>query len=551
MTDHNGVVREADQSAAELLNIPRPFLPGKPLALLVVGADRPAFRNRLNALRQAPAGLSEFDVRLQPRRREPLDVSIRVSVMYDTFGRPSALHWAIRDISARKRAEEEVRALNARLESRVAERTEKLESEFQAVERLVIKAHAAATEAEAEGRLFENLVQEVDAIVWKADAATGRYTFVSRRAEEILGWPADRWLDDPRFWADHLHPEDREWALGQRQRLLAEGRGQESEYRLVAADGRTVWFRESVRILKDDEGRPRELYGLMVNISRRKKVERQLFAAKSDLAMQLDDMTYLYELGQRLSECLDLGPILQEVLAAVTALLGTDQGAVRFHEPGREALETVASVGLPEAFLRADGRRADAARACDLAVAMRGPVVVEDIEADPAYASYAPVARLGGFRAPFCHPLITAGGELVGTLTAFFREPHRPSPRQVRLVGLYTRQAADIISNSRLHEAIEESDRREEEYLGIVAAELREPLDAIRDASRVLCPERGPTTPCWRGPATRSRSRSGTWPCSSTTCWTRPGSARPRPTASLSRSRWPRSSPGPSRPPGH
>ena len=244
----------------------------RPLALLVVAADRSAFRNRLNALRQAPAGLSEFDVRLQPRRREPLDVSIRVSVMYDTFGRPSALRWAIRDISARKRAEEEVRALNAMLESRVAERTEKLESEFQAVERLVIKAHAAATEAEAEGRLFENLVQEVDAIVWKADAATGRYTFVSRRAEEILGWPADRWLDDPRFWADHLHPADRQWELGQRQRLLAEGRGQESEYRLVAADGHAVWFRERVRILKGDEGRPCELYGLMVNISKRKNL---------------------------------------------------------------------------------------------------------------------------------------------------------------------------------------------------------------------------------------------------------------------------------------
>ncbi|MBV8558356.1 MAG: PAS domain S-box protein [Planctomycetaceae bacterium] len=484
VTDLFGVIREANQSAAGLLNIPQPFLPGKPLALLVVDADRPAFRNRLNSLHQA-TGFAEFDVRLRPRRRAPLDVSIRVSVVYDTFGRPSALRWAIRDISARKRAEEEVRALNATLESRVAERTEQLKAELQAVERLLIKAHGAS-EAEAEGRLFEDLVQMVDAIVWKADAATGRYTFVSRRAEELLGFPADRWLDDPQLWADRLHLEDREWAIGQRQRLLAEGRSQESEYRLVTADGRTVWFRESVRILKDDEGRPRELYGLMVNISRRKKVERQLYAAKSELATQLDDMTYLYELGQRLSECLDLGPILQEVLAAATALLGTDQGAVRFHEPGRDTHEIVASVGLPEEFLQADSQRADAASACDAAVATRAPVVVEDIELEPEYATYAPIARLGGFRGAFCHPLITAGGELVGTLTAFFREPHRPSPRQVRLVGLYTQQAANIIFNSRLHEAFEGSDRREKESLAIVARELLEPLDAIRDATRVL-----------------------------------------------------------------
>ena len=67
-------------------------------------------------------------------------------------------------------------------------------------------------EAEEARRRYHDLVQGIDLVVWEADAATGRFTFVSRRAEEFFGQPAERWLAEPGLWLDRIVPEDREYA---------------------------------------------------------------------------------------------------------------------------------------------------------------------------------------------------------------------------------------------------------------------------------------------------------------------------------------------------
>ena len=59
----------------------------------------------------------------------------------------------------------------------------------------------------------EELVGSVEAIIWKGEAQTLRFTFVSDQAEAILGYPLRRWTEEPAFWQDHIHPEDRDWAV--------------------------------------------------------------------------------------------------------------------------------------------------------------------------------------------------------------------------------------------------------------------------------------------------------------------------------------------------
>ena len=57
------------------------------------------------------------------------------------------------------------------------------------------------------GRRFRDLIQQVDAIIWEADATTWQYTFVSQRAEEILGYSVEQWLTEPEFAVKLIHPE--------------------------------------------------------------------------------------------------------------------------------------------------------------------------------------------------------------------------------------------------------------------------------------------------------------------------------------------------------
>src|SRR5437764_13096352 len=89
----------------------------------------------------------------------------------------------------------------------------------------------------------------------------------------------------------------------------------------------------------------------MWNITKRKKVERQLSKAKHELAERLSEFTYLHELSTRLSATLELEPTLEEVLAAVMGVVGAEKGVLRLLDPQRGELRVAASTGFEvEAF---------------------------------------------------------------------------------------------------------------------------------------------------------------------------------------------------------
>src|SRR5437870_5339443 len=136
---------------------------------------------------------------------------------------------------------------------------------------MLARERAARAEAERARRRFHDLVQGLDAILWEANPKTARFTFVSQHAEKLLGYPVERWMSEPQFWLSLLHPEDRERAVGLCRRAVEEGRDQELEYRLAAADGTTVWMHDTVYVVRDRRGRMRKLRGFMTDISERKR----------------------------------------------------------------------------------------------------------------------------------------------------------------------------------------------------------------------------------------------------------------------------------------
>lgn len=125
-------------------------------------------------------------------------------------------------------------------------------------------------------RRYRGLIDQLDAIFWEADAVSFEFTYVSPRAEPILGYPMERWLHEPGFWVKILHPEDREWVVECCRQATAEGRDNDFEYRALAADGRTVWMRDMVYVEKDASGQARLLRGVMLDITVQKRVEEEL-----------------------------------------------------------------------------------------------------------------------------------------------------------------------------------------------------------------------------------------------------------------------------------
>ena len=150
------------------------------------------------------------------------------------------------------------------------------------VEDLTEEERLQAAQQESEQR-YRDLIQGLDAIVWEADARTLTFSFVSRRAETVLGYPVERWLREPDFWARRIHPDDRDPVMQIYRAAIAEGRDHEFEYRSIAADGREVWLRDIVHVVRDADGRPTTLRGLTVDLTELKRSERALHQSEEQL----------------------------------------------------------------------------------------------------------------------------------------------------------------------------------------------------------------------------------------------------------------------------
>lgn len=185
------------------------------------------------------------------------------------------------------RLHEEVKRYAAELEERVARRT---------------------AELQASQQNYQALVNSIDGIVWELDVDTFRFLFVSQQAERLLGYPVERWLNEPTFWQDHLHPEDREWAIAFCAQATAEKRDHEFEYRMLAADGRIVWLRDIVTVVVEND-RPVRLRGIMVDITSQKEMQATLVQNERLAAMGRLAATIAHEINNPLQSivgCLDL-----------------------------------------------------------------------------------------------------------------------------------------------------------------------------------------------------------------------------------------------------
>ncbi|CAN5573778.1 hypothetical protein BH20CHL6_BH20CHL6_08320 [soil metagenome] len=145
--------------------------------------------------------------------------------------------------------------------------------------RLLDREREARTAAETSEQRFRDLVHGLEAIVYEAEGEPAQFTFVSQHAEQMLGFPVQTWLDDPKLWSTHLHPEDREATLAAYGGASA-GERREVEYRFIAADGRVVWVRDVVVQSETGGGRPSRRRGVMIDLTERRQLEAQVLEAQ-------------------------------------------------------------------------------------------------------------------------------------------------------------------------------------------------------------------------------------------------------------------------------
>ena len=297
----------------------------------------------------------------------------------------------------------------------------------------------------AEERYCE-LLDSVHAIVWRGDARTFQFTYVSREAEVLLGHPPERWLE-PNFWQNHIHPDDREAAISFCKKATEEKRSHEFEYRMMAADGRVVWFRDVVRVIVE-EGSPKELFGVMIDISERRQAEALLEGQK--------DLLEMIAMGTRLEQVLD--GLTRFVEARSEGMLCS----ILLAEDNGRRLRRGAAPSLPEAYNRlVDGLPiAPGAGSCGTAAHRRERVIVTDTLSDPLWAEYRGIAREFGLRACWSAPVFATDGKVLGTFAMYYREPRSPTDADLELIERAAHIASIAIERQRSEEELRGANER-------------------------------------------------------------------------------------------
>jgi len=145
VTDLHGVIRQANRAAVELLKFERDFIVGQPLAVFVNKGDMTAFYRRLNEM-DALEAVKDWELRLQPWKGKPFWASINLAKVQISEHKGISLRWLIRDITQRKRMEEELRKSRYEMEMRVQERTAALEKANQELRQIPSKLIAVQEE---------------------------------------------------------------------------------------------------------------------------------------------------------------------------------------------------------------------------------------------------------------------------------------------------------------------------------------------------------------------------------------------------------------------
>ncbi|PRX49808.1 PAS domain-containing protein [Salegentibacter salegens] len=146
----------------------------------------------------------------------------------------------------------------------------------------ISEKHEAELELNKTKEQYKGLIKSIEGVFWELDVDTFEFTFVSDQALDLIGIKPSDWYHKPKFWENHIHPDDRKYAVNFCLSQVEQGKNHSFEYRMLKADGSYVWVSDVVSVVKEN-GKPRWLRGIMTDVSKRKKTEKDLEQKRSRL----------------------------------------------------------------------------------------------------------------------------------------------------------------------------------------------------------------------------------------------------------------------------
>lgn len=259
-------------------------------------------RNIINSLLD---GASEDDLLRSPMEIEMLHkeghgvwTESLVSLLRDPEGRPAGFLGISRDITDRRRVQQELQERNA---------------------------------------LLENILANLHQIFFSLDVEKMRLEHMSSACEAIYGLPVNAFLKNPMVWFELILPEDQE-RIGLSFSGLRSGALDESleEYRIQRPDGQRRWLRSRIRVRRSPQGTVTHFDGFITDISMRKRLEEQLLQSQKMEAVGTLAGGVAHDMNNVLGVVMGLASVLQLGLGEDHPLSRHVEGILAASRRGRD-----------------------------------------------------------------------------------------------------------------------------------------------------------------------------------------------------------------------
>jgi PAS domain S-box-containing protein len=293
---------------------------------------------------------------------------------------------------------------------------------------------------------LRDIIEAIPAIAFIAQPDGGS-VWTNRRWVEYSGLSVEETSGSG--WQSAIHPDDLAEYAAKWQQSMKSGELFESEARHRSAKSDFRWFLARAVPLRDEQGKILKWYGILTDITDRKRAEERLRVQ--------------HTIGQILAEAPTIEEVTPRILRVMGEYLGCDVGAL--WRVDREA-ETLRCVGLwhKTSIEVLDFERVSRGFTFVPGVGLPGrvwssrePVYISDLAPDENFPR-GPIAQREGLRAGCGFPILL-GGEVVGVVEFFSREIRQPDQELLKMLATIGSEIGQFIERKRAEAELRESEQ--------------------------------------------------------------------------------------------
>ncbi|MFH1618670.1 MAG: ATP-binding protein [bacterium] len=188
------------------------------------------------------------------------------------------------------------------------------------------------------------LVSESSTVIYSCSAEPPfGATYITENAERLTGYAPENFTTNPAFWAENIHPDDAPRVLNGLSDVFKNSY-HVHEYRWKRKDGTYFWMHDELRLVLDASGRPAEMVGNWVNVTKRKEAEK----VSADLKEQFLQSQKMEAIGRLAG---GIAHDFNNILTAINGYAGFAIEGLKPDDPRREDIEKIRKAGDRAAVL--------------------------------------------------------------------------------------------------------------------------------------------------------------------------------------------------------